>query len=136
MQALKDAQEENKKLAKENKDLKRKLGALTAETRKSENDEAKNKELSKEIEKWKRQFEETESLVKDRFKGEIEELVAEKRKLEEKCDKRKHKINSLKTKVNEAENKEKDWEQLESKYKKVRNKLDDTVKELEETKLR
>ena len=136
LQALKDAKEENKKLAKENEDLQRKLRALKAETRQSENDEAKSKEMSKEIERWKRQCEETESLVKDRFKGEIDDLVAEKRKLEEKCDERKHKISSLKTKVHEAEKREKDMEQLESKYKKVRNKLDDTLKELEETKLR
>ena len=93
-------------------------------------------EMSREIERLTHQCEETEALVNEKFKDELNLLVVEKRSLEELCDEQKLQITSLEKKVCDSERKEQDSQHLENKYKKLRKKLEETEKELEGTKLR
>lgn len=141
---LRDVQEENKKLYKEIEDLRKKLRALkeTRQIEKKEREEAEREEktnthaeLSEEIERLTRKCEDTNA-VNDKFKEEMDVLIAEKRSLEETREDQKYKIKSLQRKVSEIEREKQNTQQLEAKYKKLHNKLEETNQELEETKLR
>ena len=144
LQLLREVQEENQKLYKENEEVRKKVKALkeSKQIEKKEREEAERyektnvpAELSEEIKRLTRKCEDTNA-VNDKFKEEMDVLIAEKRNLEETCEDQKHEVRSLQRKVSENERDQQNTQQIEAKYKKLCNKLEDTNKELEETKLR